>query len=657
MSRVVRPPRGPLCRIGLALCLAVLVILSGCTKSADATKSARKKAPASPPPAQLTLLPGDPLLVMHVNDPAKLGGKWVAHMRQELGASPVSDWLEETFSSIGKDLLGALPGGLAIGVYGDPQRDPEPDVMILVAGGKAEQLDPCLPLLLGPDPRGGEFVDELGVTKSQFESGTKTWFHGEIAGFWAATTKQEFIKQTQARALNHKPGPFTNAVFQSCWKACGGMQPEFFLAASLPNLENSAQMRRVMKGLGVDKVQGLGYAFSMQDKQCSDVLYVVSPRPHMGAMRLFGGEAISPKELLGVSESDLGFGFMSVDIEGLWGDVRQSLPPMVTGQISSMEKNFGFSFEGDLLGSLGKTWSNHTFQDASSDGLSSVVRFPMEDGKKFDSCVKKLMAAAPGLKWRPGPPGFRVLQVPMQIPGRQDMPVLAAGPDDWYFASSAAAFENFLVRAEKASTHPQVAKVSQRFPGATMLMFSDARCFQLPPEQMQQMRALPSMLGSMDGPAKNLPDLIAQLPWDDLEGHMQSVLGDVVAAIVPSSEGIEFVLESRCGVFPVVGMAALVSISELQKGRMTKDLIAIEEVIGSAQLEYRNRHGRYAVSLWELRNDSLIDRAISSGISGDFLYRIQSDGRNWQVQFKKGNSAFTLGDDGSTIPLGTRTGE
>lgn len=629
--------------------ISLLAAAPGCTKPADAIRSKARSKPA-PIPGELKSLPGSPMAVLYLKSPQTLMNGWLDGVAKRLeDGNAIRTWFEnQVKSQKGASFLDGLQGTTVVGVYGDPQNDPDPDILVLVSGAKSETMSAWFESVLGPDHTETVQEGSLSLKECRVAGQSERWFHGEVAGFWALSNDIDLLPKVKSPTNG---SGFSSPVMKNCWKSCAKAGSEVFLAVDVPDFPTDVQTTKMLTALGVQGVKGFAYSFNPGSDRSMDSVFVQTAGPHRGLLRMFNGKPVTASNMKIASADSLGFFFFDLNLRDIWTDVRDALPPAALSQVATMESGLGFELEKDVLGSLASGWSSHVFADSGSPaGMGSVLRIPMKDGERFEACVKKLTAGTPmPLNWQPGPDGCRILQLPMQVPGTGGAPVIAAAKDEWFIVSSMSALKGWFSLDKK--THPAAASLASKFAGrATWLGFTSADALKFDPNQLQDLGQLNPMNSGMAPDFLGSSDFLANVPWDKIESNAQKLIGDMAFAVVPERNGIHLHFESGCGVFPFLGAGMIAAVSEHQKARKMDQLRLIEGRVAEGQSQFRARHGRFATSLWELRQDSLIDRGLASGIQGDLLYMIESDGRQWQLKFRRDSDTEVFSVDSGDAP-------
>ncbi|MGE3964025.1 MAG: hypothetical protein AB7I09_07975 [Planctomycetota bacterium] len=603
-------------------------------------------------PREIGCLPGSPLGVFYMKSPNKTLADWAGQVLSRLEAdNPARHWVEQQCVRGGKPILTGFDGPMVIGVYGNPQTDVEPSFVLLTDPQAGPALTAWLKAGLGAASMGASEHGSLALEQFAIEGGGGGWYQGTVAGFWGLSTDPEMLVQVAAGAR----GTATIGPFQSGWNYCASLDPDVFMTVDLRHALTSLPDPALAQALGVGNLKGFTYAFKGDGERFMDSLYVHTPAPHKGLLKLFDGERLTEKSIRAVPDASLSFMMFGIDLRALWQDLRLNLPPEVGAQANMIEQQLGFSLEQDLLGSIGSGWSSYGFDDSASPvGLGSVVRIPMRDAARFMACLQKLSAGVGmTLQWKTGPDGFKCLTVPGLDPSFA--PTIAAGSQEWVVASSAKAFDKWRSIASTTGNHPAAANLGKRYGGrATWLGYADATAFRIDQNQVAKVAEAQRGLQASVGQLFDLPAL-GSLPWAQIEKGGQKLLGNMVFAVAPGSDGVEFCFESSCGIFPFLGLGAVVAVRQGQEAERLRRLHVIEARVATAQSEFRGRHGRFARNLWELRDAALIDQGLASGVDAGLLYRIESDGRRWKLEFRDEDSAAVFQLD-ENLPASERSG-
>lgn len=631
---------------GLLFCL--LVSPAACTKPASALKSNAPTRSAAMP-TEIARLPGSPLAVFYMKSPEKTLTVWASRVLGRLGNdSTVRDWVEKQCMIDGKPMFAGCEGPVVVGVYGNPQTDVRPTFVVLAAVTAANAMGDWLLGVLGAESMGVTQRGDVSLERFAVEGDEEGWYRGQLAGFTALSNDPEMLVQISTGVR----GTAALGPFQTGWNFCATLDPDVFMTVDLRQAVKGIRDPIMAQAFGVAGVKGLTYAFKDDGERLMDSLYVHTPAPHKGLIKIFDGERLADKVIRQVPSECLSFMMLTMDLRSLWQDMRANLPAEVGGQANMIEQQLGFKLDQDLFGSVGSAWTSYGVADSSAaTGLGSVLRIPMRDHARFMACLQKLTAGFQmRLEWKPGPDGFRLLSLPTLDPSMA--PLVAAGEKEWVIASSQKAFAAWQKLPAGGQPSASVSKLASRYGGrATWLAFADASALRFDREQIAQLGDLRQMMPT-DGAGSffGIPSL-DKLPWDQIERSGQKLLGDMVFAVAPNKDGIEFCFESSCGLFPFLGLGAIIAVRQKQEAERVQRLRVIEARIALAQSEFRGRHGRFARNLWELRDASLIDQGLASGVESDLLYRIESDGRRWRLEFREENSASVfLLDDGAYNP-------
>ncbi|MEM7165702.1 MAG: hypothetical protein AAF581_09570 [Planctomycetota bacterium] len=617
----------------LALCVgSALILTTSCTeKKADATRAAKQGAL----PTVLVELPGEPNAVAYMRSPAQLATKWVERMGRKLPAGdPLRTFLDKTLAGPvagSVDVLGGLEGTTTIGLYNREGMDPS--MLLRVKGGRADMLDRWVEYLVPVEPTGSGRLGEVVLRKVMLEG--DAWFFGEVRGDWYFCNDLKLLEPRKSRKRN-----MLLPVLEECWNlAVGDEVPDVFIAAELPRVDSKSDTGRVVKALGLDRADFLVYVFEDSDKRFIDSLFLHSPAPHRGLLALADGETVAPEVIREIAEEAVSFGYMPMNLSRLWKDVQEVLPPQVGMMIAQSEQRMDVSLQKDLLDSLGTGWVWNRFPHSTSpNGVATVARVPIRNDLRLQKCLGKLGASmSMDLQWKDGPKGYRLLTLPMGG-------AIAARRDHWYVGPSEDAMRVWLSDVIHRGGHTAPKNLFQRFSKkATWLAWVSEAALRADASTEVDMGQLMSAVPQLNSP------VLANLPVSDWQSKAPQMFGDLIMAVIPNAKGVKAQFESDCGLFPWTFVSVL-TMAEIQRDeRENGELRELRAQIAAAQKQFQGLEGRYARSLWELGDAELIDAQTASGIRNGHLYRIVSDGKRWDLEFKneQDKAVFMVGTSAS----------
>ncbi|MEE8143112.1 MAG: hypothetical protein V3T77_08430, partial [Planctomycetota bacterium] len=394
---------------------------------------------------QLTSLPGKPMAVAFFPSPARLLTEWNEKAVQQAGDAP---WLErlQTMVSEGSSLMTALNGPTVLAVYGDPDVDKEPRVLLRVKGGTEEQLNPWVNDFLPEgaervvETSGGHLIERRGVSG--------VLYYGGYPGGWLASNNL----QLATSSLMGSPGELPQSIATG-WKQLCHDNPQVFVGVDLTAVLKQAPPE-ILSALGLDRIDGLCITLSKSRGRVQDSLFLVTQSPHKGVLTLFDGPRLKPDAVGETPRSLEALSLWSVDLVRVWRELLPALPPQASSQMKMFEQMMGMNIEKDLLGALGTKMVSWTYS-LGSGPPTTLVALELRDREKFRKQVHDLTTRTPGsVAWSRGPNGEDVIGMAGGMTA-DHMPLVAMTDDTLYLSKTGRDLKAWLSGKIPKGTQPQ----------------------------------------------------------------------------------------------------------------------------------------------------------------------------------------------------------
>lgn len=632
-------------RIGrfLVVFAAALVCLAplACSRQASADRPTTKKSVdvvQSPMPKELQSLPQGYIALFYVASPSQFTRTWFDHVTSQDAVKPFVDQVANLMSGphgSGRDFLAGFDGPTVLAIYGDPRKSSKPTVLLQVTGGQRDVLEP--------------WVDEwFGVAQSESSSFSDSmvarggpagpWVFGTANGNWILCNDEDIAQ----RAAQGGASEASSALIQS-WRNLSSVNTKAFFMADLRRVTPGDE-RLMLERVGLERVSTISLGVDeVEPGRYQESLFVSSASPHTGVLSFFDGPRLAKAAASSVPANATSFSFLSLDLLSMWENVREILPPLQLAKVQSMEEALAVRFGEDMFAALSTQYACYSL--AMPTGEESVVfEIGLDDPSKFREVIDKLLPHSPmRMSWTTTADGQMVLS----DGGATGTDSAAATIVDskLFIFQHASTMNAWLANGVELGGNAMADQLLQRYgTRATFLQAFDSTGFG---SKMAGMGGMGNVLSSVPMP---VPPPLRSLPWQAFQG----AFGNVVVAVVPSKEGIRFVLESGCGLFPALAfMGAGVSGSMRDERRLMEKLTGIVEALAKAQEDFRRARGRYAISLWELKHAALLDPSLARGVEENFLYRVQGDGTFWHMEVRKGDDGqvFRVDDQFQLVPV------
>ncbi len=183
--------------------------------------------------------------------------------------------------------------------------------------------------------------------------------------------------------------------------------PEEDAFGSPLSIFNSRDIGRFWRAMGLDRATAIAGTTRIVDRQLRTTFRLFSPAPHQGYLMLFAGQPITDADLAGIPADADFVSVANISLADVLAEVRRAMrelqPDAPQGQgfeasfdeiLLSLQEQFGFSLEDDLLASLGDTW---VISSAASQGgflTGTFLSVEVTDPDKLAEVIAALEAAA-----------------------------------------------------------------------------------------------------------------------------------------------------------------------------------------------------------------------------------------------------------------------
>lgn len=163
------------------------------------------------------------------------------------------------------------------------------------------------------------------------------------------------------------------------------------------------EVRNAIETLGLDAIEGIYFASTIEDGAGRDTLAVHAPGPRTGLLACGGDSPFSAETFALVPEEAVMVSAMRFDsrqaFEVVLAAVSEVVPPVamqeIDGQLAMAERELGFDPLEDLLHTLGTELV--AFVELPRNGLipSATVSLSLKDAQRFSNTLSRLLARAP----------------------------------------------------------------------------------------------------------------------------------------------------------------------------------------------------------------------------------------------------------------------
>ncbi|MCA8962835.1 MAG: hypothetical protein KDC38_20065, partial [Planctomycetes bacterium] len=341
-----------------------------------------------------------------------------------------------------------------------------------------------------------------------------------------------------------------------------------------------------------------------------------------------------------VPENSVGFTAVSFDLVEIWKGMSSSLPAPVQQQVRAFEQNLKMSLVDDVLAKIGNTIVFSQVAAPGREKPSVLMSLALADGGGLLATLDKLTPMVPvPLNFQPGPGGAKLLT----LPGNGSNGGLAITDHGLLASDDRSLLDAALGGRGGVPAGSAAHRVIERFGGrASVLSWCSGESMSQSPEA-RKVLDLALRQGGSDG----LGEIVGAFPWLD----MGAALGDVVLAVTPEKTGLRCMSESDCGFLPFAMIAAALEVESRQAKQVRSVIDSLVVRIRAAQQSYREQHGKYAGSLYDLERSGVIDRSFARGVDGSIVYRVVEEGRDWRLEVKhsSGSRRFVVDAQGTIL--------
>ncbi len=615
--------------------LAALVALFsavGCSKSADSQSRGGPAASvrSATVPSVLGCLPSGARVVAYAPSLASVVDDWTKRVLDGSQSpdvtSQVTRLLKNTPFAQG---LAAARGEMVVGLYGID--DENPTFVGFVAGDTAPQLDALLRASL--DSSTGNAVTVAGQTLSANSWAGQPVVHGVVPGGWVAGSDTAAVEYL----LNNRSTPVGNELVDA-WQAVATSPPRLFASITIGDVFKTAQDKEQAKMLGVDGVDRVSLALFESSSRQQDSLFIHTKAPHRGAFAAFTGKPLDRSLASKLPASLTGYTAISLDLLGAWNGFRTGLPDQFKSQLDMAEQGLKLDVGKDLLAHIGSPLSFAQFTAASGQDPVVLASIGLASRAGFKATLDKVKSMAPvPLDFSPGAGGVEFLNVPGNATAA---PGVALTDDALLFCDSRAALDGLLSGTIKTGASSEVAGLFERFGGRAVAVSWVSR------ESLASTKNYKEVLATAlsQGPKSAVSEAWGAFTWMAIV----PALGDLGVAVVPEDKGLRVVLETDCGLTPVLALFSASSIEREQDQMARQSIDGLATHIRAAQERYHEQFGRFATSLWELERVKLVGADMASGIDGRLLYRVVANDTAWHLEVRHEAAAlrYSVRSDG-----------